>query len=230
MFALHTATTLIQNILICGMHLRNVILIFLSCAMIKPAIAQQSIFGLHAVLGANASQISGDMMAGFDKVGITGGLRGTVALADKLGLSLELLYSERGSRPDIFNATIDPDINITLRYLDLPVYVTYSDWTDEKNGYDIAFALAGFSAGRLIESSTFDHFNPEESNLDLLSSEFSSYDVSWLVGFGFRLSPRVIISTRYTRSISLLLNARKKGLAAQNLQTYFLSFRAEYIF
>lgn len=190
----------------------------------------QSIFGLHGVLGVNASQIRGDLLAGFDKVGICGGLRGTVELKEPLGLSVELLYSERGSRPDIFGDVFDPDINVTLRYLEMPVYLTYSDWRDTEDGYHKAFALAGISLGRLIESSTFDAFNEAEMDLDSLAMEFNQNDLSWLVGFGFRLSNRFIISARYTRSITLLLNAEKKGLNTNSLRVFFLSFRGEYVF
>lgn len=190
----------------------------------------QSIFGLHGVVGVNASQIQGDLLAGFDKVGICGGLRGTVELKEPFGLSVELLYSERGSRPDIFGDVFDPDINVTLRYLDLPVYITYSDWRDPEEGYHKAFALAGISAGRLIEASTFDAFNESEMDLDSLAMEFNQNDLSWLLGFGFRLSNRFIISARYTRSITLLLNAEKKGINANSLRVFFLSFRGEYVF
>jgi len=192
--------------------------------------AQESIFGLHAVLGVNASQIAGDQLAGFDKIALHTGLRGTAALSEKAALSVELLYSQRGSRPDIFNDIVDPDINITLRYLELPVYLTYSDWTDETEGYDKAYVAGGFSYGRLIEASTFDHFNTGEENLDLLAKEFSSNDVSWLFGFGFRLSRHFIVTARYTRSITLLLNARKKELNTHSLRPFFLTFRGEYIF
>lgn len=187
-------------------------------------------FGASAVLGVNASQIAGDQLAGFDKVGIHGGLKGSAILSEKAHLNVEFVYSVRGSRPDIFNSGVDPDIKVTLKYLDLPVYITFSDWLDEEEGYYKAFALGGFSFGRLIEASTFDHINTGDADLDTLKDEFSENDVSWLLGFGFRLSPHFAISARYTRSINLLLNATKKELNTFSLRTYFLTFRGEYIF
>lgn len=200
------------------------------CLIGSQTSAQQSIFGLHAVLGVNAAQIAGDQLAGFDKLGIHGGLRGTAELSEKAALSVELLYSVRGSRPDIFNDIADPDINITLRYLDLPVYITYADWFDAEKGYHKAYAAGGFSYGRLIEASTFDHFNSGDENLDVLAKEFSQNDFSWLFGFGFRLTEHFMITGRYTRSIIYLLNARKKNLNTNSLQPFFLTFRGEYIF
>ncbi len=219
-----------QNLLFCSMGRILFLAMLTAICTVQHTMAQESIFGLHAVLGANASQISGDQLAGFDKVGLHLGLRGTVELSEKAGFSVELLYSQRGSRPDIFNDVVDPDINITLRYLDLPVYLTYADWYDVEQGYHKAFGLTGLSYGRLIEASTFDHFNTGDEDLDLLVKEFNSNDISWLFGFGFRLSNHFIVSARYTRSINWLLNARKKELNASSLRTYFLTFRGEYVF
>lgn len=207
----------------CGVLLSLVFLF-----MVQGAEAQR--FGARAVLGLNASQIAGDQLAGFDKVGITAGLKGTALLAEKTDLNVEFLYSVRGSRPDIFNASVDPDIEITLQYLDLPVYISYHDWPDEEGDFYKAFALAGLSYGRLIEASTFDQYNEVDADLDTLVDEFNENDISWLLGFGFRLSQRFAISFRYTRSINLLLNATKKELNTFSLRTYFLSFRGEYIF
>jgi hypothetical protein len=163
---------------------------FLALAMPERGMAQT--FGMRAVLGVNASQVAGDQLAGFDKVGIHGGLKGTAMLTEKAHLNVEFVYSVRGSRPDIFNAGVDPDIDITLQYLDLPVYLTYSDWYDEEAGYYKAFAQGGFSFGRLIKASTFDHFNSGDADLDTLVDEFSENDISWLLGFGSVCDIRVL--------------------------------------
>ncbi|MDX1477585.1 MAG: porin family protein [Saprospiraceae bacterium] len=186
-------------------------------------------FGARVILGLNASQIAGDQLAGFDKVGLSGGLQGTVFLTEKFDLNVEFLYNEKGSRPDIFNGTLDPDIHITLRYIELPVFVTVQDWLDEEAGYYKAFGQAGLSVGRLMSVSTADRHNPDDMRLDDLVDHFNNTDVSWLVGFGFRLSQRWAISFRYTRSLNLLLNAKKQELNTFSLRPYFLSFRGEYI-
>ena len=65
------------------------------------------------VAGLNASQIDGDDLAGFDKVGLTGGIKTTMEFESVWRMNMEFLYSERGSRPDIFNPEYDPDIEIS---------------------------------------------------------------------------------------------------------------------
>ena len=192
--------------------------------------AQAQRFGARAVLGMNLSQISGDQMAGFDKIGLHAGLQGTAEIIPKLNLNVEFLYSMRGSKPGIFNNNIDPDINITLRYIDLPVYVTYSDWYDAEKGYYKAYFLGGFSYGRLLSATTTDNFNDPGSDLDALAEFFSEDDFSWLAGFGFRLSPRFGLQFRYTSSFNFLLDAEKEGLNTFSLRTYFITLRGEFIF
>lgn len=187
-------------------------------------------FGARAVAGWNMSQITGDQMAGFDKFGFVGGLQGTAEIIDKLNLNVEFLYSVRGSRPGVFNPSVDPDINVTLRYLDLPLYVSYHDWYDEEKGFYKAYALGGFSYGRLISASILDNFNDTENNLAGLVEYFNENDVSWMLGFGFRLSKRIGIQFRYTSSITLLLDPEKHELNTEALRPYFITFRGEFIF
>ncbi len=187
-------------------------------------------FGAKAVAGFNMSQISGDQMAGFDKFGLHAGLSGNAELIPKLHLNVEFLYSVRGSRPGIFNNNIDPDIDVTLKYVDLPVYVTYSDWYDEEKSFYKAYLLGGFSYGRLLSASTSDNFNAPGDDLETLVDYFSEDDFSWLVGFGFRLGQRIGIQFRYTSSINLLLDAEKEGLNTFSLRPYFITLRGEFIF
>ena len=187
-------------------------------------------FGAKAVAGWNMGQISGDQMAGFDKFGFMGGLQGTADLAEKLKLNVEFLYSVRGSRPNVFNSSIDPDINVTLQYIDLPVYVSYHDWYDEENDFYKAYLLGGFSYGRLIKATTSDGYNDGDDDLETLVQYFNENDFSFTLGFGFRLNRRVGIQFRYTRSITLLLDPDKHDLNTNPLRPYFLTFRGEFIF
>ena len=117
-----------------------------------------------------------------------------------------------------------------MKYLDLPVYVTYKDWYDEKKGFHKAYLLGGFSYGRLLNVTTSDNYNDGEDDLDALVEFFNENDFSWLLGFGFRLSKRFEIQFRYTSSINLLLNAEKHELNTFSLRTFFITIRGEYIF
>jgi hypothetical protein len=187
-------------------------------------------FGAALLGGFNASQIDGDDLAGFDKIGITGGIKAIMSFESRWQVNMEFLYSERGSRPDIFNPQYDPDIEISLKYAELPVYISIGDWWQEEGEYYKVHAFAGFSYGRLITARTFDYFHSEEESLDLLVPYFNENDISWLLGASIRTSPRWGISGRYTRGITPLLSPAKHHLNTSRLTSYFLTFRLEYYF
>lgn len=112
--------------------------------------------------GFNACQIDGDLLAGFDKIGLTAGIRTVIEFESVWNVSMEFLYSERGSRPDVFNPTYDPDINISLKYVEIPVFVSLGDWYQEEGDYYKASFQAGLSYGRLLDAKTTDYYHSEE--------------------------------------------------------------------
>ena len=187
-------------------------------------------FATAAVAGFNASQVDGDMLAGFDKVGFTGGVRAIVDFESAFDLNVEFLYSERGSRPDIFNPEYDPDINFNLSYIELPVYMSLGDWWQEEGEYYKVSVQAGLSYARLIKASVEDFYHSDEESYELLVPYFTDNDLSWMVGATYKMSSRWAVTGRYTRGIIPLFDPEKHNIAAEKLTSYFLTFRAEYYF
>lgn len=187
-------------------------------------------FGAAMVAGMNACQIDGDQLAGYDKIGLTAGFKTMIQFESALRMNVEFLYSQRGSRPNIFNDSYDPDINITLQYMEIPVYVSIGDWWQEEGKYYKMSAHGGLSYGRLINARTVDYYNPSEDSYDKLVPYFSENDLSWFLGVSYRFSPRFGIMGRYTRGITPLLNPEKHNLNTDRLLSYFLTLRLEYYF
>lgn len=187
-------------------------------------------FSAGIVGGVNASQIDGDLLAGFDKVGLTGGIKAVVNFESAFKLNIDFLFTQRGSRPDIFNPEYDPDINITLNYAEIPIYISIGDWWQEEDEYHKVSAHAGLSYGRLISARTFDYYNQPEQSLDNLVPYFNDNDLSWLVGLSYQMSKEWGITGRYTREIIPLLSPEKHNLALERLLSYYLTFRLEYYF
>lgn len=206
------------------------ILILLTvCALFPDRLVSQR-FSAGVIGGLNASQIDGDLLAGFDKLGLTAGMKVVVDLESVIDLNIEFLYTQRGSQPDLFNPAFDPDIKIHLDYAELPVYATIGDWWQEEDEYHKVSAHAGLSFGRLISAKTFDYFHPSEQKLDSFVQYFSDYDLSWLVGVSYRMSKNWGVTGRYTREIIPLLNPNKHNLNIERLLSYYMTFRLEYYF
>ncbi len=188
--------------------------------------AQEQRFNAGLVLGLNASQIDGDQLAGFDKLGLTGGVRGIARLSEKVAVNVEFLYSERGSKPDALDAIFEPDIHIDLTYAEVPFYFSFKDW--KITDYYKVQIHTGISFARLINASTIDGYEDDELELDTLVDEFNSNDLSFLIGASFNFSRSIGVNLRYTRFINKLLNTKTLGINAPSLRSYFLTFRLEY--
>lgn len=187
--------------------------------------AQQQ-FRAGIILGMNAAQIDGDDVGGYNKPGVTGGLRVGTALKGKLDMSLEFLYSQRGS----FNKYGSPRCNngslkIGLQYVELPVTLSIKEWLDEEGFYKI-HASAGVSYGRLISA------RAEGSCHDDLADLFNINDISAIAGLEYFFNRQFSFGIRWTRSVNLLFNKDNyDGLQGRNsLRGYFLSFRGAYTF
>jgi hypothetical protein len=211
------------------LSLRTVLMMGILIVLIPTSIKAQR-FAASMVGGLNACQIDGDELAGFDKVGLTGGIKTTILFDSPFRLHMEFLYSERGSTPDVFHPEYDPDIHVNLKYAELPVYVSYGDWWQEDGKYYKVDFHAGLSYGRLIHASTFDYYHSSDMSLDLLVPYFNENDISWLVGFDYRMSQHWGVTGRYTRGITPLLSPDKHDLSGPTLLSYFLTIRFEYYF
>ncbi len=189
------------------------ILMFLLC--MASAGAQR--FGAGVVLGFNASQIDGDMLAGYNKLGLHIGLKSSVYMSDRIDLNVEFLYSERGSA--------DPDgpKKIRLQYIELPILMTYMDWLSDDEEYYRLHFHGGFSLGRLFKTGIVDDSGVLTSYEDLLRKN----DLSLLGGFTYKINQHWGVGARYTSALTRL----SKGDGSDtlpDLQSYFLSFRIEY--
>src|SRR3989337_2295789 len=155
-------------------HPISVFVMMLTFIMImSPGYLISQRFSAGIVGGLNASQIDGDLLAGFDKVGLSGGIMTKIDLETFIDLNVEFLFTQRGSRPDIFNPFVDPEIEVHLNYAEIPVYISLGDWWQEEDQYHKVSAHAGISFGRLINARTIDNFNPDDKSMDLLVPYFN---------------------------------------------------------
>ena len=132
----------------------------------------------------NISQIDGDDLAGFHKVGINGGGYVSAVLSDRWQLSIEMLYSQQGSRlsnNDPLSATFD---KIQLNFVEVPVLINFLEWKFHVQG--------GIAYHRLIDSKLIevtgvdvsDNFPLNEGTLGIIFG--ATYFPSDRWGYNFR--------------------------------------------
>jgi len=206
-------------------------ILLLSLLFIFPLIgqAQEALpqrFKAGILAGFNTAQIDGDLSAGFNKFGIIGGLRGVTILSEKMELSLELLYSQRGSKSDADEFGIP--FKISLNYVEVPVVFNYLDWQEADGEYYKLHFHAGFSYGRLLNFS----IDGGTSGLLELSNFFRQNDVSFLVGATFYANKHLGITARYSRSIFPLFERDDNNTTPNSgaFIGYFFTFHTVYMF
>ncbi len=206
--------------------------IYLLLLIIWPGVlcAQQNRFGAAIILGLNAAQINGDNSGGYNKLGLRVGLRGIARLNERAELSMDLLYSQRGSRSELVVGSGLPIFVIHLEYAEVPIRFTYRDWYDESKHYYKVYASGGVAYSRLLQSRF------ENTALVSEAERFNANDVSVSLAIGYMSSPHVGFQIGWSRSLVPLYNNRKwlnnAGLPRypHSLWPYFLSFEIYYAF
>lgn len=165
---------------------------FFICLMVSGLSGQRG-FDLSLAAGFNAAQISGDQLAGFDKLGINSGLKIGFRLPSNMNIALEMLFSQKGSIAKRSIALGGNRMNTTLTYIDFPLYLSYNDWYQEGDDYYKVGIHGGFSysylLGRRLNNERID-------NLD----DIKNFDLMALLGVHYSFSERWTLIMRYSNS------------------------------
>lgn len=192
--------------------------------------AQQR-FKAGLIAGFNLSQIDGDNAAGYERFGLVGGVRGVAILSKKSELSLELLYSQRGSQSDLDVSVSPMPFKIKLNYIAVPVLFNYLDWEvedDDKNKFHKMHFSGGFSYGRLLNADVDDGL--PNSDLDIIATFFRQNDVSIVLGATFYANRHLGFTMRWNRSLNLLFKETEDTPNTENnFLSKFLTFHAVYM-
>lgn len=194
------------------------------------ALAGQRRFKAGIIAGVTASQIDGDASAGYNKVGLQGGLRVAAILKEKQDASVEIVFTQRGCRNE---AKTPPYFKTTLNYIEVPVQWHYHDWLVEggdesENFYRVQFN-AGLSYARLLGYK--DDSDGSIAGITPALPDLERNSFCFLVGASFYASKNVGFNFRYHRAINKLYKPGKPGTNyAYSLNEHFLAFQVMYMF
>ena len=211
------------------MSKKNIVIYFvlLFSMVTGTQLTAQNRFKAGLVAGINVSQIRGDRTGGFNKFGLVGGVRAITVLKDKMDVSMELLFSQRGSRSNKDEQEIrGVFVNIDLNYIEVPVLFNFKDWYIEDGNFYRVQASGGFAYSRLINASASGVSNDHIDEVD----NFNNSDISLVLGAEYFVSPKFSISARWGTSLNLLFDNEKYNPNKMGLRGHFLSFRTNYLF
>lgn len=170
--------------------------------------------------GFNVSQLEGDNLSGFNKIGINTGIRLEYASKDQNGIATELLFHQKGSSSTLQRGTPSNVETISLNYIAMPVYYFFNEWKNTTEDYYRIQINMGVMTSRLFSvRSTNSFFNNA-------TEDFNNWDVGFSGGLLFRLSPSWGVGAFYERSFLKIYQLPNSDL--RGLQSYLINFRILY--
>ncbi|MFZ4635609.1 MAG: porin family protein [Saprospiraceae bacterium] len=163
------------------------------------ALSAQQRFTGAIIAGVTASQIDGDLSAGYNKLGLMAGGRAGILLGERTETSIELLYVQRGAQNELVQN--NPfNFSLTLHYIEVPFQFHYKDWLaqDANNNefYRVSFN-AGVSYARLMNTTVRDDLNA----IEVIAPDYlKENDFSFMLGASFFANSHLGFNFRWVRS------------------------------
>lgn len=177
-------------------------------------------FQAEAIGGFNLSQLDGDQLSGFNKLGVRAGFRLSYATKQNRGLSFGILYDQRGSSTGIISSNGFSQ-HISVDYIALPLSYYFDSWAAKPlNRYKIRFYISMIPA-RLVSTRS------SHQSFDMKTDNFKEWDVSIATGIRYALGMRSALDLRIERSLLKIF----QPIAGQSssLQSYLISFQFAYL-
>ena len=150
------------------------------------------------VMGLNFSQVDGDSYWGYHKVGLNAGAQVFIHFTPSIGISMELLYTRKGSRA--VTVTESPYVGtyiwkyyMDVNYVEVPIMLHY---TDGKYDFEL-----GASYARLINSNEY-VITDQPVNIDAVGNRFNTSDIDFTVGLTRHLYKNLLANIRYQYSLT----------------------------
>jgi hypothetical protein len=146
------------------------------------------------IAGGNATQVDGDEVFGYHKIGLQLGAAAIMQFNKKWSVSLENIFNQKGSRQGPrFIDSLDGSYKLHLNYVEVPLLLEYTD-------RDRLTAGAGISWGRLVKVDEYKNSFHVDSTT-LLGGPYKRDDWNLLIDFRFHLYKSLKLNFRYSYSL-----------------------------
>ena len=175
------------------MRFYRILAVVLFCGILTTNSHAQS-FGGGIIAGASTSQVAGDMLGGFNKIGLLAGAYTNLKIKENLKLQLEIIYIEKGSRNPNMHESNHPNyqkIEITLSYIEIPITVNLQQ--KENLGVELGI-IPAFNMSSSLNSAY-------EKNISVPNPQYKKYDLGVCAGINYHITDNIILNTRISNSI-----------------------------
>lgn len=211
--------------------LKSVLLLLIIVIAVSTSGVSQGIQGAFA-FGGNLSQVDGDEVYGFKKIGINTSAIAIIPFKKKWAISIEASFAQKGAYQkwprEMIPGNDLPFYNLTLNYAEVPLLLHFTD----KGFFTIGI---GMSWGRLVGVKEIEWGN--QTPLGLNTGDYSRNDANWIVDLRFpvlKKFKKININFRYAYSVSKIRTRKYSNMAGNEWErTQFnniLTLRLYYIF
>jgi len=189
-----------------------IVLLFFALGLNAQEIPEQR-FEAGLIAGFNMSQLDGDDLIGFHKIGINTGGRVSARLSKRLRLNMEMLFSQQGSSYATTDNPSAPIDKIKLNFVEAPVFLSYEEWRFH--------AYTGASYGRL-----FDYYVEEITGADVTDiTEYTPDIFTFFIGTTFYFNEKWGLDIRWSK----YLNSLRAEVGSEALLGRTISIRGIYL-
>ena len=145
-------------------------------------------------MGASTSQVAGDLLGGFNKIGLLAGAYTNLKIKENLKLQFEIIYIEKGSRNPNMHESNHPNyqkIEITLSYIEVPLTINLQQ--KENLGVELGI-IPAFNMSSSLNSAY-------EKTISVPNPQYKKYDLGVCAGINYHITDNIILNTRISNSI-----------------------------
>lgn len=145
-------------------------------------------FGAELMLGANFSQVDGDQLGGYNKLGANAGIQINRQVNDDWQGAFEVRFSMKGAKKVLDPEIPEPDLKLSYHYLEVPIIAKFTR-------YNRITPYAGLSLGINV-------FNQRDENSIKTEEEaLQPYEIGLLLGGTYHLTEKIGLDLRHSYSL-----------------------------
>lgn len=188
---------------------------------------QSQIIKGEAILGLNLTQVDGDEVYGFKRIGANLGAGAMIPFAKNWDVSIEATFNQKGAyqKEQYPGDSLNGAYKLRLNYAEVPVIVHYTD----KN---FISAGLGFSWGRLVGVNEWEHGLKTATSLN--SGTYAKDDFAAIFDVRLRILGPLLVNVRYQYSLAKIRTRDFYNLAGDTWTrdqfNNVISFRLIYMF
>lgn len=187
-------------------------------AFFGSSLSQAQVFKGMLLGGFNLTQVEGDEVYGFNRLGANVGAGVFLPIDNKWGVSLEALFTQKGAyqgdqylQYDSLGERVTGSYDLRLDYVEIPVLAHFTDRNRITAGI-------GFSYSRLIGVTEKEHGKLIETTT-VNNGPYSKSDYALLGDLRVKLYPSILLNFRYSYSLSSIRTRDFYNLTGAFLRT-----------